>query len=77
MLVLAMAFPMIANNEYERGDVNQDGKTSINDVTFLINYLLTHEWPGSTGTNHEFVDLGLSSGTLWATCNIGATNPEE
>lgn len=21
---------------------------------------------------HEFVDLGLSSGTLWATCNIGA-----
>ena len=76
MLVLAMAFPMIAN-EYERGDVNQDGKTSINDVTFLINYLLTHEWPGSTGTNHEFVDLGLSSGTLWATCNIGATNPED
>lgn len=27
--------------------------------------------------NHEFVDLGLPSGTLWATCNIGANNPEE
>ncbi|MBQ9559034.1 MAG: Ig-like domain-containing protein, partial [Bacteroidaceae bacterium] len=25
---------------------------------------------------HEYVDLGLPSGTLWATCNIGATNPE-
>ena len=25
----------------------------------------------------EFVDLGLPSGTLWATCNIGATKPEE
>ena len=24
-----------------------------------------------------FVDLGLPSGTLWATCNIGATNPED
>ncbi|MBP5366791.1 MAG: hypothetical protein J6Y82_12875 [Bacteroidales bacterium] len=23
----------------------------------------------------EYVDLGLSSGTLWATCNVGATNP--
>lgn len=26
---------------------------------------------------YEWVDLGLPSGTLWATCNIGATNPEE
>ena len=25
---------------------------------------------------HEYVDLGLPSGTLWATCNIGATAPE-
>lgn len=24
-----------------------------------------------------YVDLGLPSGTLWATCNIGATNPED
>ena len=29
------------------------------------------------GTNgHEYVDLGLPSGTIWATCNVGATNPE-
>ena len=28
-------------------------------------------------TNHEYVDLGLPSGTLWATCNVGATSPEE
>ena len=27
--------------------------------------------------NHEYVDLGLPSGTLWATCNVGADNPEE
>ncbi|MBQ6167652.1 MAG: hypothetical protein IJK41_09545 [Muribaculaceae bacterium] len=26
---------------------------------------------------HEYVDLGLPSGTLWATCNIGASSPEE
>ena len=26
--------------------------------------------------DHEWVDLGLPSGTLWATCNIGATSPE-
>ena len=26
---------------------------------------------------HEYVDLGLSSGTLWATTNIGASSPED
>jgi len=26
---------------------------------------------------HEWVDLSLPSGTLWATCNVGANSPEE
>ena len=26
---------------------------------------------------HEWVDLGLPSGTLWATCNVGANSPED
>ncbi|MBO5720165.1 MAG: hypothetical protein J6R61_01350 [Bacteroidales bacterium] len=25
---------------------------------------------------HEYVDLGLPSGLMWATCNVGATTPE-
>ncbi len=34
---------------------------------------------GITGTiaGHEYVDLGLPSGLLWATCNIGADSPED
>ena len=28
-------------------------------------------------SSHEYVDLGLPSGTLWATCNVGANAPEE
>lgn len=27
--------------------------------------------------NHPYVDLGLPSGTLWATTNVGANNPED
>ena len=27
--------------------------------------------------NHAYVDLGLPSGLLWATCNVGATAPED
>ena len=26
---------------------------------------------------HKYVDLGLPSGTMWATCNLGANNPED
>ena len=75
MLVLAMAFPMSANRTDVRGDVNGDGKATITDVSVLINYLLSNEWPASLVD--EYVDLGLSSGTLWATHNVGATNPED
>lgn len=30
-----------------------------------------------TENGHEWVELGLPSGTKWATCNIGATSPEK
>ena len=32
---------------------------------------------GGTINGHEYVDLGLPSGIKWATCNVGATKPEE
>ena len=32
---------------------------------------------GSELNGHEYVDLGLPSGVLWATSNLGATTPEE
>lgn len=32
---------------------------------------------GGTYNGHDYVDLGLPSGTLWATCNVGAESPEE
>ena len=62
------------------GDVNQDGVANISDVTSLIDYLLSGSWPDDPVTPpdlHEWVDLGLPSGTLWATCNVGASSPEE
>ena len=30
-----------------------------------------------TDCDSSYVDLGLPSGTLWATCNLGATNPSD
>jgi len=53
-------------------DVNGDGVVDISDITMLVNILL------KKGSNEaEYVDLGLPSGTLWATRNVGASSPDE
>lgn len=56
------------------GDMNGDGLLTISDVTTLVDVILNSS--SDFGT-HEYVDLGLPSGTLWATTNVGATNPED
>ena len=56
------------------GDVNADGEINIADVNAVIEIVLSG---GSPQSKHEYVDLGLPSGTLWATCNIGANRPED
>ena len=42
-----------------------------------IRLVLSDLNPGPEPDNHEYVDLGLPSGTLWATCNVGANSPQE
>jgi|GEM_PF-318650 len=56
------------------GDMNGDGLLTISDVTALVDVILNSS--SDFGT-HEYVDLDLPSGTLWATTNVGATNPED
>ena len=38
---------------------------------------LGREQKTKLANGHEYVDLGLPSGTLWATCNVGASKPED
>ena len=56
-------------------DVNGDGEINIADINAIIDIILSGGVP--TPEDYEWVDLGLPSGTLWATRNIGATNPED
>ena len=39
-------------------------------IRYLLKNVLTHN-------GYEYVDLGLPSGLKWATCNIGASSPEQ
>lgn len=58
-----------------RGDVNGDGLITISDAVGIVDIILGGNGPEPE--THEYVDLQLPSGTLWATCNIGADSPEE
>ena len=58
-------------------DINGDGQVNITDVTGLITAVLKGTPITPPVQEHEWVDLGLPSGTLWATCNVGASAPEE
>ncbi len=42
-----------------------------------VDSLVFTEDTADASDSHEWVDLGLPSGTLWATCNVGANSPEE
>ena len=43
----------------------------------LLCFLFLYKVSNSQELTHNFVDLKLPSGNLWATCNIGASSPEE
>ena len=45
--------------------------------TWSVEGIRGEEFERLGNVTHEYVDLGLSSGTLWATCNVGATRPQD
>ena len=63
--------------DLQAADCNGDSQVNIADITDLIDYLLIGSWPQNPEPTEDYVDLGLPSGTLWATHNVGATNPED
>ena len=72
----------VANSNYtftnwtENGQVVQGaGATYTFPVT--ANRTLVANFTYNSIGGHAYVDLGLPSGTLWATCNIGADSPED
>lgn len=55
------------------GDVNGDGDVNMADAAFLEQCITT---PSLYYGGVDYVDLGLPSGLLWASANVGATSPE-
>lgn len=67
MLVIAVTFVA----RCKKPDVPNDGGNGNNGNDTVINN------GDDSLAVHDFVDLGLPGGTLWAICNIGANKPED
>ena len=57
-----------ANVEFERVDALPGEKSSSGSNSGVTS---------GTENGHEWIDLGLTSGTRWATCNVGASKPQD
>ncbi len=74
----ALAFACVSNAPATKyTDINGDGSLSVLDITQLISIISANSDNSVKSNGHQYVDLGLPSGTLWATCNVGALTPEQ
>ena len=57
-------------------DMDGDGTLSIADVARQVS-IVNGTSTSLNSNGYQYVDLGLPSGALWATCNVGASAPED
>lgn len=70
LLMSVMAWSQTPENPVVYQDCDRNGL----NVNYVVPRALSSD---GTIQGHEYVDLGLPSGTKWATCNIGARTPED
>ena len=78
----AILLPQEAQEAMEEGsaysaDGNYTGSCGAVPTIYENGYLTLGIEVNVSTSVHEYVDLGLPSGLLWATCNVGADAPEE
>ena len=63
------------SNDFDATNLGTTGADVVDDVKNQIK--LGFRSSSNSSSGHEYVDLGLPSGTKWATMNIGATEPSD
>lgn len=66
--VCALVNGLVTSSTSLSMDMNQDGRVDLKDVSCMATYVLCF-----AGQTYEYVDLGLPSGTKWATTNLGSS----
>ena len=65
----------ITNFDVTSANINGDEDITMADANQIVNGFLSGGTVKHAYNGHEYVDLGLS--VKWATCNVGATKPED
>ena len=65
------------NEDEKQTNILTKTKTKIQMKKKILSILAVMLMTLTANAQHDYVDLGLPSGTLWATCNVGANSPEE
>ena len=73
-LLIAITVVIGGANAQKYIQIYKSGKIVLSECVLEIDSIKFIDDPY---TGHEYVDLGLPSGIKWATCNVGATTPEE
>ncbi len=66
-----------ANDGYVFKNWSDDVNNNPREITITTDVTLSAIFVPAEHNGHAYVDLGLPSGLLWASCNVGATNPED
>ena len=75
ILLLTLCLPAPSRGQDERvGDINGDGLLTLTDLQLLLSFINGRDTV-DLYNGHDCVDLGLPSGRLWATMNVGADSP--
>ena len=72
LITLMMCAPLIVDAQQYELVIHREGRTPMQIDICDIDSMTIQE---KKAPGHDYVDLGLS--VLWATCNIGAANPED
>ena len=67
----------IANEGYVFANWTENDEVVSTDATYTFTVDASRTLVANFNLDHTYVDLGLPSGLLWATCNLGANIPEE
>ena len=66
-----------ANSGYTFVNWTENDEVVSTDATYTFTVNANRNLVANFNLDHAYVDLGLPSGLLWATCNVGADNPED
>ena len=77
LILMLLAFPIFIWAQTSGGQISRSTKKPTSSQNPSNRNVVKISNPDGYINGHGYVDLGLPSGTKWATCNVGANSPSQ